>query len=86
MYSGHHSVRRTKLHLKIPTKSYRTCPVIERNGIFRQTQALRVADAGIEAREHTCPSFNTGTEDTIQVSEFKGISFEKKMADFDGSE
>ena len=30
------------------------------------------------------PSFNTGTENTIQVSKFKRIGFEKKMADFDG--
>ena len=35
---------------------------------------------------HTGPSFNTGTENTIQVSKFKRIGFEKKMADFDGGE
>ena len=35
---------------------------------------------------HTGPSFNTGTENTIQVSKFKRIGFENKMADFDGGE
>ena len=35
---------------------------------------------------HTGPSFNTGTENTIQVSKCKGIGFEKRMADFDGGE
>ena len=34
---------------------------------------------------HTGPSFNTSTEDTIQVSKFKRIGFEK-MVDFDGGE
>ena len=33
---------------------------------------------------HTGSSFNTGTENTIQVSKFKRIGFEK-MADFDGA-
>ena len=32
---------------------------------------------------HTGPSFNTGTENTIQVSKFKRIGFDK-MADLDG--
>ena len=35
---------------------------------------------------HTGTSFNTGTENTMQVSKFKRIGFEKKMADFDGGE
>ena len=35
---------------------------------------------------HTGPSFNTGTENTIQVSKFKHIGFEKEIADFDGGE
>ena len=35
--------------------------------------------------DHAGPSFNTGTENTIQVSKFKRIGFEK-MADFDGGE
>ena len=35
---------------------------------------------------HTGSSFNTGTENTMQVSKFKRIGFEKKMADFDGGE
>ena len=35
---------------------------------------------------HTGSSFNIGTENTIKVSKFKRIAFEKKMADFDGGE
>ena len=34
---------------------------------------------------HTGPSFNIGTENTIQVSKFKRIGFEK-LADLDGDE
>ena len=34
---------------------------------------------------HTGPSFNTGTENTIQISKFKRIGFEN-MADFNGGE
>ena len=32
--------------------------------------------------DHTGPSFNTGTENTIQVSKFKRIGFEKKNGGF----
>ena len=35
---------------------------------------------------HTGPSVNTSNENTTQVSKFKRIGFEKKMADFDGGE
>ena len=35
---------------------------------------------------HTGPSFNTGTENTRQVSKFKHILGFEKMADFDGGE